>query len=319
MAKELVIYIHGVTDKGQAHTADYCRLAEGVGRYCKELGKPWPRLADSCSAEWGWPIRGPANAASHELLSVAQEEFGRRARKVAGDADDFTLNPLRAVVNGFRGLMMHNFADMFYYVSMQGKRAVRLAVAQQILKCVKLDEPLSLTLLGHSAGTVVAFDLLFYLFYPGRGEEEFFETRSSKAQDVPGVDEAKVRSELAQLKKMVRDKQLRVRRLFTFGSPISALAYRSDAVLKILAKPGGRLDPAYHGLTGNPFPDELPGPRWLNFWDKDDPIAWPVEPLMNGAGEIVKDEYVDVDDSVINTHGAYWSSSRMHRKIAEAW
>ena len=62
---------------------------------------------------------------------------------------------------------------MFYYVSKDGKKAVRNTVATQIIEALNpyfsddMDALLSLTILGHSAGSAVAFDLLFYLFFEG--------------------------------------------------------------------------------------------------------------------------------------------------------
>jgi hypothetical protein len=56
--------------------------------------------------------------------------------------------------------------------------------------------------------------------------------------------------------------------------------------------------------------------RWINSWEKDDPIAWPVEPLMSGAGDVVVDRYVDVSNDPID---AYWASASVHDLIAAAW
>jgi hypothetical protein len=110
---------------------------------------------------------------------------------------------------------------------------------------------------------------------------------------------------------------LRLRRLITFGSPISFLAFRSDALVEILAR-DDRLRPEDYGLkselTGEP---PLPGPRWINLWDRDDPIAWPVSPLMES--ELVEDVYVDVSNSVTSAHTAYWKSRKVHKEIARRW
>jgi len=80
-----------------------------------------------------------------------------------------------------------------------------------------------------------------------------------------------------------------------------------------------QLDPADYGLTADPFGANLKGPRWINIWDRDDPIAWPVEPLMQGDDAVVKDEYVDLSDLVSQAHGLYWESEKVHRSIGAAW
>ena len=70
---------------------------------------------------------------SHQLLADAERTLGERAIEAVSKASDFTINPLRMAVNEFRPLMINNFSDMFYYVSTQGKAAVRLATARQIV------------------------------------------------------------------------------------------------------------------------------------------------------------------------------------------
>jgi hypothetical protein len=242
--------------------------------------------------------------------------------------------------------MMFNFADMFYYVSEDGKNAVRYALARTVVEHLKddlgvnLDEgndAVSLTFIAHSAGSVAAFDFLFALFYTPRKVEEFIapeKVTSGPSQGGPAAATAsapevqKTMSDLRMLKEMARKGLLRVRRLFTFGSPITPLAFRSDSLLAILARDdstnANRVDGAQYGLTRNNLPgttvfDELSGPRWVNCWDKDDPIAWPVEPLMKQAGAEVVDVYVDVSDSPTDAHGTYWENQTFMREVARRW
>ena len=198
--------------------------------------------------------------------------------------------------------------------------AVRLAVARQIVSYLKKvrrnaqTRPISLTLIGHSAGSVVAFDFLFYLFFTNPGNRHRYIDPAR-----PGATGAM--NELKKLRSLAQRDRLRIRRLITFGSPITPLACRSDSVLQLLAD-NRQLDPAQYGLDRNPpgF-DRLTGPRWINLWDKDDAIAWPVEPLMKSTGRAppVEDIYVDVSDSTLSAHEAYWRSSRVHKVIAEHW
>jgi hypothetical protein len=227
---------------------------------------------------------------------------------------------------------------MFYYVCEDGKSAVRFAAAAAIVKYLKpmLDDPqaqISLTLVGHSAGSVVAYDLLFYLFYTERKIQNFIDAKKVKAPpsdagtpaDLTAPAKIDTLGDLQRLKAMAQLGSLRVRRLITFGSPITPLAFRSDAVLSILARPDGavktnKLTAANYGLMAKPetFPP-LEGPRWVNFWDKDDPIAWPVEPLMLESPDVVRDMYVDVSDDITNAHGEYWGNEKFQKMVAEAW
>ena len=338
MVREVMVYVHGVTPKGsRSHTKDYRALHEGLRRHNAALPP------DFCGAEWGWDPTG-GRGRSHQLLYKAEEELGGRAMAAVRDDGDFTLNPLRVAVDKFRGLMMYGFADMFYYVSKDGKNAVRYALAKTVLDHlhglgVDLDgggDAVSLTLLGHSAGSVAAFDFLFALFYAPRKIEEFIEpaqVRSGPSQDAtraatpaPAAEVAGTVSDLKRLKAMAEAGNLRVRRLFTFGSPVTMTAFRADSLLTILSRDedgsrSNRVDGAHYGLTRNDpaFGPALAGPRWVNLWDKDDPIAWPVEPLMKQAGAEVADVYVDVSDSVTKVHAAYWTSDRFHREVARRW
>ena len=310
---EIVIFIHGVSNdlRGKPHRPTYEIMHRGVA----ERNAAWPtRFLD---VEWGWNHdRGAAR--SHQLLTDAQRMLGARATPALRDARDFTLNPARAVTNGLRDLAFYGFGDMFYYVSESGKSAIRDTVASQIVDFIDGeigDDPepyVSLTLLGHSAGSVIAFDFLFSLFY--RGEGHVFVQPSGA--ETPKSDEG-----MRRLRRAAHASRLRLRRLVTFGSPITMVACRSDAVLGLLAR-GRELDPADYGLasqwdTGEP----VGGVRWINIWDRDDPIAWPIEPLMGDhRGEpAAEDLYVDVSDSVIKAHEAYWASKKVHEIVARRW
>ena len=337
--REVLVYIHGVSPLGQAsHEADYASLHRGI----RERRADFPE--HYCGVEWGWRQAGDTTARSHQLLSDAERNLGSRALRAVDEPSDFSLNLLRIAVSKFRPLMIYNFADMFYYASEDGKNAVRFAVAQQIVQWVAANaggggvgvggagggatEPVSLTLLGHSACAVIAFDFLFFLFSP-RPVTQYIRaekvkagpsTRAKAAQKPPRVKETL--DELERLQDMAQHGQLRVRRLFTFGSPITPLAFRSDPVLAALSgAPDARLTATDYGLLRNDpaFGAPLDGPRWVNIWDKDDPIAWPVEPLMAEAGGAVVDRYIDVSDSPTSAHGEYWRHARVHEEVGRRW
>lgn len=313
--KEIVIYIHGVSNdkSGRSHDLEYSKLHSGIANNISY----WPGF--KIGIEWGWNYRDVVNPKGHELLTQSQKILGARAMKAVDESTDFTINPARAIISKIRSLVIYGFSDMFYYVSIEGKKAIRKAVAIQIVKkisplLIESNQPLlSITLLGHSAGSVVAFDLLFFLF--NKNKPNYLVECKTKA-------EQKLDKELSKLRALAQNDKLRIRRLITFGSPITALAFRKDAILDVLVS-NDKLDVIDYGLDRNPqaFGKKLQGPRFINIWDKDDPIAWPVEPLMKspGAQKLVKDIYIDVSDSLSKVHNEYWDSREVHKSISEMW
>ncbi len=314
--KEVVVYVHGVSpdvNRTTSHDADYRAMHEGIQSH----NSNWP--VNYLGVEWGWNIHQLENPESHEALTKAQRVFGERLFKAVDAEWDFTLNPTRFVINGIRPIMFYGFGDMFYYVSMEGKWAIRLAVASRIVKYLKAqfatEDTISLTLIGHSAGSVIAFDLLYHIFAEQKATP--FLLRGPNNEEVLEADENVTASGLEDLRARAENEQLRLRRLITFGSPISMLTFRNDPLVQILSR-GEYLNPTDYGLTSVIRDDAslLPGPRWVNFWERDDPIAWPVAPLMQFG---VEDVYVDVSDTVGDSHTAYWRSEDVHESIGKRW
>ncbi len=321
--QECVFYIHGVIPDrlGRPHNDEYRLLHNGI--HSNIVSSPWPSTFGG--AEWGWQPEGSTRE-SHRALADAQKIYGGKILDKVTDTTDYTLNVARMAVNQMRKIMMFGFGDMFYYVSTSGKWAVRSAVAEQIANHIQSNVPednaISLSLIGHSAGSVIAFDLLYYLFIT----DKKFNSHSWLEELGKVQDEAKKKEDVASLVKnlsylrnLIKAQKLRLRLLVTLGSPISMLMYRGDSLVELLAA-GKVLDPAEYGLES-----EIPGnnlikgrPRWVNYWDKDDPISWPVESIM-GNTSLVKDDYIDVSDSVAKAHNEYWTSDKIHASIAEHW
>ena len=312
---EVIIYIHGVSQSAyeQTHKKEYSQLHEGIGKCVTDCGKhvtDWP--SKFCGVEWGGnPFPQNTNPKSHKLLTTAQRHLGSRVMPVIDNASDWTLNPARLTVGAIRKLAFYGFSDMFYYVSKDGKNAVRSAVAQKIgnfiFGTINDDDLLSITILGHSAGSVVAFDFLFYLFSDKKRAETFCAGNS------------RISDAMKKLEDRVKNNSLRLRRLITFGSPLSFTIFRSDEILKILAN-DAQLEPSDYGLTSGFDSPKLSGPRWINIWDKDDPISFPIEPLFNQKNsDLILDVYSDVSDKLTQAHNAYWSNEDVHKVIGKHW
>lgn len=321
MSQECLIYIHGVSpEPNYKHDRTYSILHNGISQLLPP-SSPWHQ-ATRCDVEWGWNFDRQSPPQGDRLLAEAQEMFGKPMLELVEKTGDFTINPLRMLLPTLREQMIKGFADMFYYVSPDGKSSIRAAVASQIMRSIKpiLDrkEPISLTFFGHSAGSVIAFDLLFYLFVP---PAEIRERQFIDKEQVNNAENAEeVKQDIDQLREFINSGRLRVRRLITFGSPIPMLAFRSDPVLQILTD-GKKLDYENYGFSQNPavFGAPLSQPRWINFWDKDDMIAWPVSPLFPDNQKVVQDIYIDVSDQISQVHNKYWESEKMHQEIAKIW
>ncbi len=301
---ELIFYIHGVTPdrRPTPHTGIYRKLHEGIG----SVREDWP--ATFAGAEWGWnPGEDPPK--EQQLLSQAQNQLGQRVLPAVERARDFSLNPSRLALNQLREITFYGFSDMFYYASGTGKESIRGELAKQVLTQVetlqqKEERPVRLTLMGHSAGCVIALDLLFHLFHPAEAPYT-----SHCYVDQTGRDESET------LRKMSQDGRLQLRRLITLGNPLAAMAFRHSRVVEAFAA-GEKLNPVHYGFLPD---DALPGPRWMNIWDRDDPLAWPVEPLMDTSSGTVQDVYVNVSDWITKAHNAYWDSRAVHKAIGERW
>lgn len=63
--------------------------------------------------------------------------------------------------------------------------------------------------------------------------------------------------------------------------------------------------------------------RWLNFYDKDDPLGWPLEPLYSYTDTSAKPEDVVVNVGNLLTswnplsHSAYWTSASFVQPAAQ--
>lgn len=301
--KETVFYIHGVTPRQEPipHHDLYGQLQDGIRAH----NPKWPAVFGG--AEWGW---NPGTDLSHdqELLSQAQLQLGNRILPEISDAKDFSLNPARIALNQLREINFYGFSDMFYYTSFTGKEAVRGAICRQLISFLRArqleKEDISITVIGHSAGAVIAFDLLFHLFHPAEPpyDSHCFVDHEAKAESL-------------QLRSWASEGRLKLRRLITLGNPLAAMAFRHSRVVEVFAA-GERLNPAHYGLVPD---DRCPGARWLNLWDLDDPLGWPVLPLMEPDSGMVEDVYVNVSDWITKAHNAYWTSKAVHKALAERW
>lgn len=299
---EIPVFIHGITPEADpdepSHEDQYGALYQNINQALESRGKE-PFKQPYIGVEWGWD--SGQSEEEDRKLARAEQIAGGITMEELNDQRDWPYNPLRLLYNPFRRAFLYGFADMFYYVSHDGEHAVRNHVFTHLCDKVEqrfheLDQAFSLTFIAHSAGTVIAHDLLYHLF---------------REQDSPVADEVNL------IRKRVSEGDVRVRQFYTMGSPITPLMFRSDSLMDKVCD-AEQIDPASLGLKPS---DEVSDPRWVNFWDKDDIISYPVSSFYgsNGDNAIVEDRYVDLGYLFPRVHTRYWESEKLAQRIAETF
>ncbi len=300
--KETVIYIHGISPKGKVknHDGSYSGLHQTVQQGLEKLEKKrlWPEKY--IGVEWGWGTRDPQQSLDR-YLARAERKIGEGVLEAVDKQKDWTLNPARLATVGMRKMFLYGVTDIIYYVLAEGEKTVRTTVFNKILSELKnVDasfENLSLTFICHSAGSVIAHDFLYAIFNTQKA--------TSSQSFPPG---------LKRLRKKAQKVRVRLRRFYSFGSPITPLILRSNTLIKHFA--GGKtLDPEQIGIL--PFED-LKEPRWVNFWEKDDIFSFPVGPLYGDPASI-EDSHPGISGFFSKAHAAYWENEKLARRIAETY
>jgi hypothetical protein len=299
---EVPVFIHGITSEREpsSHASSYLAFLALVNGALAARGKP-PFGAAPIMVEWGWE----ASLGEDKYLAEAERVVAREALAPAGKRRGIIFNPLRRFNDGARDAFLYGFADMVYYISKEGERAIRENVFRHLEREIRLlkkadgsSRPdISLTFVAHSAGSVIAHDFLYRLF--GWGARPAF-----------GLTLNKVR-------RLVRRGRLRVRRFYTMGSPIAPFIFRSAALIEKVLK-REKLSADVIGLRRS---DGLANPRWVNFWDGEDLASYPVAFLYGEVdGEaVVVDKRVRLGESFPEVHSAYWRSREVADGVAETF
>jgi hypothetical protein len=361
MDHEVVIYIHGIspdeklatfaderkverlTDQVRqrkieiSHQSEYEKLKNGISRFIRDESrqKAWNQV-DYCFTEWGWEFQetDAQNLGAGHRLKDAQHQLGQRVIQAIKDSYWITLIPQQSI----RKLALYGLSDVFYYVSSDGGHSIKRRICHQIASRLRdvLDDPsaqVSLTLIGHSAGSVIALDLLPFLDELSMEElieqktgldKEISVAQKQRKQEGGGYrkidavfdDSRDVIDSLMRLKSLKDDRRLTLKRLITMGSPVAMMALRRDQRIRDLAYDGNRVSLASLGFAD--AGDAIDNPRWVNIWNKYDPISFPVEPMVEESSS-VKDFHLKVAWNPLKSHTNYWNSKNVHRLLAELW
>lgn len=132
-------------------------------------------------------------------------------------------------------------------------------------------------LVGHSLGSVIAYDFVYSMME--RGTLYDFANKPTWSQE-----------ETDQWRQAFQN-------LYTMGSPLGLFMMRKKVLWE-------------HDFASlkNPVDNSTIDRRWLNIWDKDDLIAYPLENLFGRvAGRTVEDVEVDTGLIMPWAHTEYWS------------
>ncbi len=299
---EIPIFIHGISPERYPATSrrEYHQLLERIGRVLEQRKKVG-FARDKIFITWGTTTVPPQTHRNDQYLAEVERKIESQVKENMQAAYGGPF----ALYRPIRDILFYGVSDLIYYISADGERALRNHIFKYVARNIeKLDSDLSghfsLTLFGHSAGSVIAHDLLFHLFSNRRHS---------------GSEESDVYSEMSKLRKMIKENRLRIRRLYTFGSPISPLMLRADSlVMKFRA--GELLDIEDIGLRKE---DQLSNPRWMNFWSRNDLISYPVELLYSNPAGTIQDREIRASLNPMAAHLGYWKSDQMAEAIGSSF
>ncbi|HEY4613184.1 MAG TPA: hypothetical protein VII11_09395 [Bacteroidota bacterium] len=164
--------------------------------------------------------------------------------------------------------------DVVVYASAEGENTIRKHVFGALDTVIQKDAA-EFSIVAHSLGSIIAYDYLYNVF----GKEP------SKRRRVRG------------------DGKQKLRHFFTFGSPIGLFLLRKLGVVG-----------AETALLPNPVGLDAARGAWLNFYDRQDVIAYPLEGFFRGT---VQDVQVQTGDLIYNSHMNYWKDKEVVERIAD--
>ncbi|PSR01673.1 MAG: hypothetical protein BRD47_05345 [Bacteroidetes bacterium QS_8_68_28] len=207
-----------------------------------------------------------------DLPREREEEVWERV-KASGPMDQLAL----------RRYIFNIAGDTLAYQPSQGRRELYLAVhkvmAESFEKLAERAGPEApLCVLSHSMGTIVTHN---YLYDMQRGSEGVIVEEDGEGE-LPQPETRLERGETLSL-------------FVTYGSPLAIWRLRFGDDYKAIRFPGSAAEELYPQLE----------PRWLNVYDADDVIGYPIGRLTDSYAEMAEQGYLE--DRQRNV-GAFWKS-----------
>lgn len=169
----------------------------------------------------------------------------------------------------------------------------------------------SYSIIAHSLGSVIAFDFL----YNSIECDELFLPNPDKSSANSAIEQSLVHSETTEFQQNQAKIVGNFQNFFTFGSTIGLFMMRQGNLW--------RKEPTFSDIV-NPVIQANGAQNlrsWLNFYDREDILAYPLENLFNrnpqNVDRALKDIAVQTGNLVINSHINYWQNNDMARKIAQ--
>jgi hypothetical protein len=282
VVKHSLIFIHGM----------------GPGSPLKSYEKLWKKIA--INYERSRQLKPGTFDLLFKPVFVNYHDITARAKK---DIFDTAFPGLASVgpIRTLRYLVTFYLGDVTAYVS-ENDNHISSTVWQQI-KEATIEGPYSI--IGHSLGSVIAFDFLYQLLERDR----LF---------LPKPDSATPESQ-QEIEEFAINKvrvQNNFRNLFTLGSMIGLFMMRAGNLWTGEAGFGEVINPIRQ------LGESQICRSWLNFYDKEDVLAYPLENLFdlnpNNIYRTIEDVEIQTGNLVYNSHTNYWPNDKMAAKIAAA-
>lgn len=297
---ELPIFIHGVdiNEEPESHKPQFMELLEMVNENLKDINKI-PLEEEPIMLEWGSELSDGEDS----FLSGAEQIFMEKVFEAVKESRAYRESLLSFFHNITRKVFIFGLTDAIFYFSTEGGKIIKESVYRDIKDAVEdrlknnPDEGVSLTILAHSAGSVIAYDLLYDLH-----------------KDEPDYEN----EDFVSLRRYIVEDRLRVRKLYTFGSPFALSIFRDyDLVMKLINDE--KIDAEVLGFN---MEDDLSLPRWVNFYELSDVFSYPVGFLfsLSDGEKVVEDYFLSSGDlTAITAHGKYFELEEIAEYIAETF
>lgn len=295
MEKHYLIFIHGIGDGGIS--TDYDTLFNNIGESYKAIHKL--NANGFSSTFYMLPVRWDEATETPER-NLYQRCFGTLRPK---DKSLVSGNGLSTIANlsntkAWRYFMSFFVADAVAYVD-KTDNGIRRDVWRDInsefqLKPGEEKEVPSFTVVGHSLGSVIAYDFVHALMKL----DKIFKF-GDPVKDINESNPKLTKGQIEKLKKAFNG-------LVTFGSPVALFMMRrrdlyENSFAALRSPVGGNGD----------------NRKWLNFWDSDDLIAYPLEDLFGQHKGSLTDLQVETGLIMPWAHTGYWKNKDMAGEIAK--